>query len=121
VKLYRLMKVDVGDVPKIGTSFGMLGVRPPGRPGAVTKDIDVDENGNVHPGTDGMSTWNQPLTPDRKHALWEIESETLGSDLAIVESPKTPGRFHIVPAREMSLDEYQDTLASTQYLWQRVQ
>ena len=121
MKLYRLMKVADGDVPKIGTSIGTLGVRPPGRPGGLVADIDVDANGKVQPGPDGLSTWDQPLTPDRKHAVWEIESDNIGADLAIVQAPTTPGRFHLVPAREMTLDEYQAALAATQRLWRRVQ
>jgi hypothetical protein len=120
VKLYRLMKVDVGNVPKVGTAFGMLGVRPPGRPGGMVADIEVDSNGNVQPGIDGLSTWDRPMRPDRRHAVWEIESGQIGPDLLVVKSPGSPGRYHIVPACEMSLDQYQLALARTQLLWQRV-
>ena len=121
MRLYRLMKVDVGDVPKIGTSFGMLGVRPPGRPGGLVADIEVDENGHVQPGTDGLSTWNRPFKADRKHAVWEIDSGAFGPDLKVVASSDSFGRFHIVPSREMSLDEYQAALTATQFHWRRVQ
>lgn len=60
------------------------------------------------------------MNPDRKHAVWEIETDDIGADLTVVESPDTPGRYHLTPTREMSLAAYQDALAETQGLWQQV-
>lgn len=124
MKLYRLMKVDADGRPRIGTSFGTLGVRPPGRGTGLVADIEVDANGNVHPGFDGMSTFDRPLAPDRRHALWFIEiadENDLGPDLCVVSSPHTAGRFHMTPCRVMSLSDYQAPLAATRELWVRVE
>lgn len=121
MKLYRLMKVDPLDgKPRVGTSFGMLGVRPPGRGVGLLSDIDVDANGNVQPGTQGLSTFDTQLPPDKKHAVWAIESEEIVGSLTVVESSDTPGRWHITPGREMPLSEYQDLLADTRDLWELV-
>ena len=111
---------DTGDNPRIGDSFGRLGVRPLTRTTGTTFDITVDVAGKVHPGTEGMSTFDTPNQPDPKHRDWVIETDDLPSELAFVSSPDTPGRFHIVPRRTMSLAEYQNVLAATQDLWEQV-
>jgi hypothetical protein len=67
-----------------------------------------------------MSTFDRPNAPDSRHADWVIDSKDIGGDLMIVPSPTTPGRFHVVPARSMSLVEYQTSLAATRDHWQRV-
>jgi hypothetical protein len=51
---------------------------------------------------------------------WVIESDEIGENLKIVPIPKTQGRYHIVPARSMTLAEYQYWLAETRELWERV-
>lgn len=121
MKLYRLMKVHLVDnKPRVGTSFGMLGVRPPGRGVGLVADIPVDSNGNVQAGTDGLSTFDTEPQPIDKHAVWVIESDEIGGDLAVVKCTDTPGRWHVAPGREMPLSEYQNLLADTRDLWERV-
>ena len=97
----------------MGDSFGTLGVRPSTRTTGRTSDITVDAAGMVHHGTEGMSTFDTPNQPDSRHVDWVIESDAIGGDLSVVASPATPGRFHIVPARSMTLAEYQYRLAET--------
>ena len=120
MKLYRLMKSDGGTppLPVIGDRFGQLGVRPnDGRP---VFDIEADAAGLVHPGTDGMSTFDAPNPPKPKLLDWVIESDDLGGGLRVIPSPDTAGRFHIAPARSMTLAEYQYLLGETRDLWEPV-
>jgi hypothetical protein len=115
------MKVNRLDgKPRVGTSYGTLGVRPPGRGVGLVADIQVDANGNVQPGTDGLSTFDTQLPPDKTHAVWVIDSEEISASLTVIESLDTPGRWHITPGREMPLSEYQDLLADTRDLWEQV-
>jgi hypothetical protein len=120
VKLYRMMKSDTDGKPKVGDSFGTLGVRPSTRTTGSVSDITVDAGGMVHHGTEGMSTFDSPIAPDSRHADWVIEADKIGGDLVVAASPTTPGRYHVVPARSMTLTEYQAFLAATRDLWQRV-
>jgi len=98
----------------------MLGVRPSTKTTCTSHDIAVDVAGLVHHDVDGMSTFSTPNMPDSKHVDWWIESDAIGGNLDVVSSPATPGRFHVVPARLMTLAEYQYWLAETRDLWERV-
>ncbi|HVK17519.1 MAG TPA: hypothetical protein VM533_11275 [Fimbriiglobus sp.] len=120
MKLYRKMKVVADGKPRVGDSFGTLGVRPSTRTTGRTSDITVDATGMVHRGTEGMSTFDTPNQLDSRHVDWVIESDAIGGDLSVEASPTTPGRYHIVPARSMTLAEYQYLLAETRDLWERV-
>ena len=80
----------------------------------------MDTVGAVAPGPDGLSTFDTPNRPDARHADWVIESDALPPELAVVPSRHTAGRYHIAPARTMTLAEFQATLASTGPLWERV-
>ena len=120
MKLYRLMKPDGGTPPRPlrGDRFGELGARPPGR--GTTVDVPVDTAGMVHPGDEGLSTFDRPNRPKRNYQDWVIESDLIGGGLAVVASPDTPGRYHIVPARPMPFAEYQYLLGETQDVWEPV-
>lgn len=121
MKLFRLMKSDAsGTTPRTGDTYGTLGVRPSTRTTGRTFDIEVDTVGAVAPGPDGLSTFDTPNRPDARHADWVIESDALPPELAVVPSRHTAGRYHIAPARTMTLAEFQATLASTGPLWERV-
>ena len=115
-----MMKLATNGKPRVGDSFGTLGVRPSTRTTGKSSDITVDGAGMVHPGTEGMSTFATPNEPDSKHVDWWIESDDIGGDVLVVPSPATPGRYHIAPARSMTLAEYQYRLAETRDLWHRV-
>jgi hypothetical protein len=67
-----------------------------------------------------MSTFDTPNAPDSRHVDWVIESEDIGDNLSVVDSPTAPGRYHIVPARSMTVNEYQYWLTETRDLWARV-
>ncbi len=49
--MFRAMKKDADDLPKIGRSNRELGVRVEG----PTRDLPVGNDGTVEPGTGGMS------------------------------------------------------------------
>ncbi len=120
MKLYRMMKLAPGGRPEVGDSFGRLGVRPSTKLNCKTTDITVDATGMVGFGTDGMSTFDHPNAPDSRHVDWVIESDRIEGHLCVVPSPTTAGRYHIVPARSMTLVEYQFWLAETRDFWEQV-
>ena len=121
MRLFRMMKVDdTGSKPRIGDTFGRLGVRPSTRTTGTVFDIPVDPTGVVHPGPDGLSTFDSANRPDPKLVDWVIETADLPPDLAVVPSATTEGRYHIVPRRPMTLAEYQQLLAATQDDWEPV-
>ncbi len=123
MKLYRVMKVAADGKPEIGTSGSMLGVRPTDpnntNPKAVF-DVDaVNDADLVHPGK-GLSTSPDPNSrqPRRGQAIFEIETDELGADLA--PNPDKPGHCLLEPSQAMTLGEYQQALADTRDLWHQV-
>ncbi|MFT4173775.1 MAG: RHS repeat-associated core domain-containing protein [Rhodocyclaceae bacterium] len=117
-KIARGMVDDDGS-PKVGPSARELGARP-------GTDIKVDSNGNVHPNSGGISVAPNPDSLPRhrkppefggigKDPVWEIDTSDLGNDLKHV--PDSPFHGTIQPRRTMSLEEYQEALASTKDKW----
>jgi hypothetical protein len=124
VKLYRVMKVDPADgKPQVGIRGSMLGVRPTDpnttNPRPVFDVKAVNDADLVHPG-EGLSTSPDPNSrkPRRAEAVFEIETDDLGLDLAPDEDH--PGHVLLEPARMMTLGEYQQALADTRDLWRRL-
>lgn len=124
MKLYRVMKVDADGLPMIGTRRNMLGVRPTDPTNTNPKrKFDVDAvigSDPVLPGTKkglSVSVATGGFQPTRDEALWEVEDDLLADFAAI---PDRPPHHVLEPRRAMTLDEYQDALAATQYLWDRV-
>jgi hypothetical protein len=136
-KIYRVMEEDEGK-PQIGTGPAMLGARLPGS--GATHDIAPDENGNVQPGTGGLSVaprlQDLPvfLIPRRlKHLVedaagtnrrrvWsmgsgEFEDGPVARDLRLSLDGKDEKHGLVEPDRIMPVDQYQSALASTQSLW----
>jgi hypothetical protein len=121
-RIYRAMKAD-GHQPAItpGKTKG-IGVRP--------RDIVADEDGNVHPGTGGMTAApNDPMNlarPFRPVALggrsqddlWEFDPGDLPDTLEYVLDSETHGV--IAPARTMSYDDYCKELAATCANWRLI-
>jgi hypothetical protein len=124
-----------GGKPKIGSESKMLGVRIAPNPHA---DIPVDENGNVHPETGGMSVapeWRSlpwHLIPRRLHRrgrggnnliCWRLgagvfEEAPLNADLALRPDPAAPAEHGFVePTHVMAIAEYQAALAGTRDDW----
>ena len=136
-KIYRTMLTD-GGKPKVGSESKMLGVRIAPNPHA---DIPVDEHGNVHPETGGMSVapaWRKLpyfLIPKRLKALrpdacgsnhvacWSLgeglfKQGDMSDKLVLRPDPEDPARHGFVePKGEMSIDTYQDALAETREHW----
>ena len=131
-KIFRAMRAE-GDVPALGDND--LGVRLP-------TDIEPDAQGNVSPGTGGMSVAPSlrllPLhrVPKRLAGLvrkargpntfcvWSMGDGAFGAgkvtdDLALRLDPVHPKRHGFVePAREMSFDAYEAELQATRLRWQ---
>jgi hypothetical protein len=136
-KIYRTMLAD-GGKPKVGSESKMLGVRiaPTPRP-----DIPVDQAGNVHPDTGGMSVvpdWRELpyfLVPMRLKAVrpdargsnqltcWSLgeglfEVGSLADKLVLRPDSNDPTAHGFVePSDVMSIENYQEALAETQDQW----
>jgi hypothetical protein len=121
--LFRAMRKD-DDRPAVSHVAGWgLGVR-------VGKDIEVDEEGLVHPGTGGTSvaTAIKHLADHRrppshggvgKHPIWRIEAEALPEFLVYEpDSGHTPRHGCIEPAYSMEISDFQEAIAGTRDLWE---
>jgi hypothetical protein len=135
-KICRSMVEDVGK-PMVGPEGRMLGVRVAPNP---QPDIPVDPNGNVQPNSGGMSVapeWPYFLVPRRLRAIrsdargrndlvcWSMsegpfERGDISDGLLLRPDPDNPSKHGFVePAREMSIDEFQECLAQTRDQWVR--
>jgi hypothetical protein len=128
MKVLRTMKIGEDDLPEVGKTGRYLGARPSGK----FRDIDVDANEMVHPGTGGLSV--SPPPPENLHELvrppeyggigkdplWELETNELPPELAYRPDPKRLKEHGFIePARAMSFEEYQGALHATRELWKR--
>jgi hypothetical protein len=137
-KVFRVMLTENGK-PLVGTGRAQLGARVP-------TDIRPDADGNVHPGTKGMSVFRsidrfppsmvpsrlQPLFPaaagDDELTMW-VHGEGPFADAAFAEGldfrlDPNPAKSHhgcVVPDRTMPLEDYQSALAATQEAWKAVE
>lgn len=123
--LYRGMKDDGDGQPECGASARKLGVRLEG-------DIRIQADSTVEPETGGMSVavgGPENLKPHRRDELfggwgrdpvWQIESSDLPDTLVFRLDPDDPSRHGFVePIERMSLDDYQEALASSRGIWTR--
>ena len=124
--LYRTMRKGPDGLPVVAPTARTLGVRTEGN--SSHPDLPVDSNGNVQPGTGGMSV--APDTPynlnDSRRPkalgglspdpLWSIPESKLGPDLKYV--PDKPGHGTIQPpSPDTPLGEYEKSLADTKSDW----
>jgi len=124
VLLFRVLKVGADGKPVVGTRRNMLGVRPTDPNNTDPKrlfDVNaVNDTDTVAPGR-GLSTSIIP-TPQRVQpgeALFVVETTDLPAELG--SNPDRPPHCLLEPTRPLTLAEYQQVLASTRDLWQRVQ
>jgi hypothetical protein len=106
----------------VGPTARTLGVRP-------GDDIPI-VGGRVSPGTGGLS-----VAPDRptnlpdhrrpprlggtgKDPVWGIDADSLGGDVVFRQDKPTHGLFE--PAREMSIEEFQEALADLASRWFKI-
>lgn len=120
--VFRAMREDPAGGPLVGPTARTLGVRP-------GDDIPV-VGGRVGPGTGGLSV--APGVPSNlpdhrrppqfggtgKDPVWEIDADSLGGDVAFRQDKPTHGLFE--PAREMSIDEFQEALADLASRWVKI-
>jgi hypothetical protein len=131
-RVYRIMKVENG-VPKLGDAAMCLGTRP--------GEIPVDPDGNVHPGTGGLSVYDSiasfvtTMLPRRLHprfpgarnsnslAVWAtgtgpFVSGPLTDSLALrVDESDDPRHGFIEPRAIMKWEDYVEALAQTLPNW----
>jgi hypothetical protein len=124
--LYRTMKDDGEGMPLCGPTGRTLGVR---------REVDVPDSadGMVEPGTGGMSVaLDDPMNLEAHRRppayaggfapdpLWQIESDDLPSTLTLRRDPDNPSRHGFIePMDTMSLDDYQNALATSRGFWSR--
>lgn len=113
------MKVDADGKPQVGTRGYMLGVRPQGQTGRPDVNAAADTD-VVKPG-EGLSTSLLPekLKVGKNEAMFAIETDALGSVLEAV--PDRSPHYLIQPQQDVTLAEFQQSLADTRDLWERVQ
>lgn len=122
--VYRAMKRGSDSRPLVNhTSSSGLGVRP-------GVDIPVNEEGNVEPGTEGMSVspdsprnLSTGRRPSRfgghgKFPAWELDTELLPDSLTY--APDTAKHGFLEPAYTMEIGDYQDALEATGDLWREL-
>jgi hypothetical protein len=136
--VFRAMMAD-GDAPQLGSTAVSLGIRLPPDPHA---DLVVDENGNVGPGTGGMSVapeWRllpvhriprrlrskYPRAAGRSDVkLWRMGdgpfvAGPVAARLLLRPDPKAQQRHGFVePDARMASVDYQQALADTRDHWQ---
>lgn len=126
MRVLRTMRADEDGLPLIGKTARFLAVRP-------DRDIPLDEDGFVEPGTEGMSVSPPPMTnlpPVRlpreyggegKDPAFEIETDELPEDLAHRPDPKAPERHGFIePSRRMPFEHYERAVHATRALWRLV-
>ena len=128
--LFRSMKVD-GDRPSLGPTTRQLGLRTNA---GDQSDIVTDDEGNVHPGEQGLSvTPDDPtrLQPYRRPPewggkrscppVWCIRIDALDSDLAYHPDSRNPDTHGFIsPAQVMPLEQYRQAIESTRDRWEIV-
>jgi hypothetical protein len=125
MRLFRSMKEDSEGRPSVGPSGRMLGVRPGNSP---TPDVlAVQATDLVLPNQGGMSVTPHDPMHLLKHRrppslggtgqdpVWYIEIDELGPELQFRQDSPTHGV--VEPVQPMTLQEYQDALASTRAPW----
>lgn len=121
---------DEDGLPEVGASGRYLGARHRGR----FRDIDVDENGMVHPGTGGTSVSPPPHANLPEHrrppefggyggdSVYEFDVGKSPSELLHRPDPKDPARHGFIePAWRMTFESYQRAIYETRGLWRLVQ
>lgn len=123
MKLYRLFRIDVDGQPVVGPKFGMLGVRPV-NPAFPKKRFDVNAvvgSDLVCPGSGGFSVFSDPAAIQIQASdlvLFEIDTADLGNRLIQVEAGQS--HYHVEPCAELTLEEFQHSLAETRNFWRPV-
>lgn len=119
--VFRCMREASDGLPMIGPTARTLGVRP-------DDDISVRE-GKVQPGTGGMSVApDDPFHLPRhrrppefggtgKDPVWCIDIRDSGTDLSFRQDKPSHGLFE--PAREMSIEDFQQALADLAPKWSK--
>lgn len=132
-KLYRDMEESEDGYPVIGFNSKRLGVRikgvTVGEEGVF--DITPDENGDVHPETEGMSVTPPCIQKNinrnflrriqrKQTVLWELEEEALLElGLKFRLDPKDPKHGFIEPANKMAAADFSSRIQRTREQWRK--
>jgi hypothetical protein len=102
VKLYRKFKLDADGKPKVGTKFGMLGVRPrdPNKPNKYHDVSAAQGSDQVRTKGGGLSVFEDPTAiqiHDDDLILCAIDTEDLPKELTAEEAG--PPHYQVEPAK----------------------
>ena len=129
-EFFRSMAPAADELPAVGRSARMLGVRVP-------EDIQPDAEGNVRPGIGGLSVapasiWNLPThrrPRGMKHGstgkpadrVYAVSGDALaGHRLGARPDPHAPARHAFIePTTVMPLTTYEDAVAATRPVWRQ--
>ena len=119
MKLYRKMFSDTDAKPVVGDGRNALGVRP----FAPKQRYDVkavNPTDLVKPG-EGLSVYDHPgqIPVVVQGEMWVLDTDDLPKELVANQRGNNPQHFHIEPANDMQLGEFQDWLANTRDFWKR--
>lgn len=124
--LYRSMREAANGSPKLGPSSRTLGARPGiDVPAQADTDIVVPGQGGVSispfdPGNLPVHRRPRSLGGRGDDPVWSIDASDLGPDLCYRPDPDDPSRHGFLePSRPMTLQEYQEALASTGQRWRK--
>ncbi|EGR1056953.1 hypothetical protein EFU43_17170 [Vibrio cholerae] len=133
LKLYRDMEEAEDGKPVIGYVSKHLGVRI--RNVTVGDedvfDIEVDDNGDTHPGTGGISVTPPCVKQNikrfsisrlikKKTILWEIDASTLADfGLKYRQDPEDTSHGFIEPANKMAARELVSRVKKTRDFWSK--
>ena len=124
--MFRAMKKDADDLPKIGRSSRELGVRVEG----PTLDLPVGNDGTVEPGTGGMSValdaaknLPKPRLPrslggEGRDPVFSMRRSELSENL-LSRVDRYPHAC-VEPIRRCPLVQFESDLASTRLFWSKV-
>lgn len=126
-RVYRAMVAEQGGQPKLGETGRYLVARTAG----PIRDVTPDKDGNVHPGTHGVTVAPDAPTNLRnnhlpvalggtgKDPVFELRLDDLPDGLMYRYEEEDPLHGFIAPSRSMPDVEYKGLIASTQGLWRR--
>lgn len=120
MKLYRKFFLAADGKPVVGTSFGMLGVRPydPAKPKRRRDVAAAAATDLVRPGGGGLSVFTDPAAIQVQGVgavLCVIDAADLPPDLRAV--PAGDPHWQVEPAADMTLGQFQAALAGTRDRW----
>jgi hypothetical protein len=119
MQVYRAIKRDPDDRPWVNHSVWRgLGVRE-------GHDIHADDDGYVHPGTEGPTVFDTPTRllafMRKKVSTWVLETDDLPTYLTCRQDDDDEHHCFLEPSYSMELEDFKTAIAETRDLWQEIE